>query len=196
MSQVQKKIAKKNICVENVQGHGQGEKNPPRGTCVLSNPFSQALPSPRIYIDRCINLFGAINYSSVLYFIDFDCKLDSAAEIKIILSNIGFKTSGMTPDKIRKCFNFNMYLSTCDLKEATRRVCVVPLADNRLPWQNAGVIRWTFLKVRRSRMRNPLSAITASPSCKMSTKPVALTISLSETIPVHEGEINDIMPLE
>ena len=55
-------------------------------------------------------------------------------------SNIGFKSSGITPDKMRKCFNFNMDLSTRDLKAATRRVWVTAFEDSLGPQQYAGEI--------------------------------------------------------
>ena len=56
-----------------------------------------------------------------------------AAQIKTILSNIGFNKRGITPERILSCFNFRMFLSTCVRNDATRRVWVVPLADSRAP---------------------------------------------------------------
>ena len=58
-------------------------------------------------------------------------KLVNAAQTKIILSNIGFNKSGITPERILNYFNFKMFLSTWVLSDATQRVCVVPLADKR-----------------------------------------------------------------
>ena len=62
-------------------------------------------------------------------------KLVNAAQTTIILSNTGFNKSGITPERILNCFNFKMSLSTRILSDATRRVCVVPLADRRGPQQ-------------------------------------------------------------
>ena len=56
-------------------------------------------------------------------------KLVNAAQTKIILSNIGFNKSGITPERILNCFNFKMFLSTRVLSDATQQVYVVPLAD-------------------------------------------------------------------
>ena len=58
-------------------------------------------------------------------------KLVNAAQTKIILSNIDFNKSGITPERILNYFNFKMFLSTWVLSDATQRVCVVPLADKR-----------------------------------------------------------------
>ena len=62
-------------------------------------------------------------------------KLVNAAQTKIILSNIGFNKSGITPKRILNCFNFKMFLSTRVLSDATQQVYVVPLADKHAPRQ-------------------------------------------------------------
>ena len=62
-------------------------------------------------------------------------KLVNAAQTKIILSNIGFDKSGITPERILNCFNFKMFLSTQVLSDATQQVYVVPLADKHAPRQ-------------------------------------------------------------
>ena len=79
--------------------------------------------------------------------------------------------------------------------EAIRREYVVPLAESLAPLQYAGHIRWIFLKEHRSRIKNPLSAMTASPSSSKSIRPVFFTISLSEIRPVHSGGTNEITPV-
>ena len=98
------------------------------------------------------------------YFILLLHKLVKAAQTNTILSNIGFIKRGITPERILNCFNFKMFLSTRVRKEATRRVCVVPFTDRCAPLQQAGETGYSLLNVRRSQIRKPLSAVTASPS--------------------------------
>ena len=69
------------------------------------------------------------------YFMLLGHKLVNAAQTKIILSNIGFNKSGITPERILNCFNFKMFLSTRVLSDATQQVYVVPLADKHAPRQ-------------------------------------------------------------
>ena len=100
------------------------------------------------------------------YFMDRLPRFDNAAQTNTMRSNIIFKSNGITPDKMRKCFNFSMDRSTCDLKAATRRVWVTAFDESLGPRQYAGEISWIFLKASESRTKKPLSAITASPSSK------------------------------
>ena len=46
------------------------------------------------------------------YFMLLGHRLVKAAQKKIILSNIGFSKSGITPERILNYFNFKMFLST------------------------------------------------------------------------------------
>ena len=122
-------------------------------------------------------------------------KLHKAAHTNIILSSIGFIVNGITPDNILNCFNFKIILSTWDLKEATHRVWVAPREESLGPQQYAGEIKLTFSITNKSLTKKPLSAMTASPSSSRLTKPEFLTISLSDTDPVHRRGINEITPV-
>ena len=51
-----------------------------------------------------------------------------------------------------------------------------------------------FLNASRSRMRKPLSAITASPASSKFSSPLCFTISLLLIDPVHSGGMKEIAP--
>ena len=70
-----------------------------------------------------------------VYFMLLLHKLVKAAQIKTILSNIGFIKSGITPERILNCFSFRMFLSTYVRNDATQQVCIVPFADSYGPLQ-------------------------------------------------------------
>ena len=69
----------------------------------------------------------------------------------------------MTPLSILKHFNFRIILSTCTLDVATLLVAVEACDDTFLLDMTGGAIRTAPLRAKKSRMLNPLSAITISP---------------------------------
>ena len=66
--------------------------------------------------------------------------------------------------------------------------------DICFPRVNGGIFRVALRIVRRSRIKNPLSAITSSPSSIMYKTPDASTIFLSDTDPVHISDTKQNVP--
>uniref|UniRef100_A0A0E9WGK0 Uncharacterized protein n=1 Tax=Anguilla anguilla TaxID=7936 RepID=A0A0E9WGK0_ANGAN len=86
-------------------------------------------------------------------------------------------------------------LSTWILKRAISCVCVISaLLNCPLGPKNVGITSLTFMSVRRSLIRNPLSAMTSSPGCRRLRMPDSLVISLSEMEPVYRLLTRQIDP--
>ena len=66
--------------------------------------------------------------------------------------------------------------------------------DICFPRVNGGIFRVALRIVRRSRIKNPLSAITSSPSSIMYKNPDASTIFLSDIDPVHISDTKQNVP--
>ena len=110
---------------------------------IVPSFLMEALPSDNFHTkqlsqrqeDQQIQWIKFLFLQCAPYFMLLGHKLVNAAQTKIILSNIGFNKSGITPERILNCFNFKMFLSTRVLSDATQQVYVVPLADKHAPRQ-------------------------------------------------------------
>ena len=123
------------------------------------------------------------------------CRLHKKAETEIIWLANGLTFRGKVLDNIRKFFSLPMALSTCIRKRAIFLVLSISDADKCFPFPqahllvNGGMINLALFFRRRSRIRNPLSAIISSPGRIRFRNPDSLVIYLSDTLPPHSFEM-------